>query len=169
MTLSHKIILAILAIAAALAMFASIALERLWTLFGPADLGPVAFESLQRRATPNDALACPPGVCQASSDVTPPLFAVSADRLREAFAQVIATEPDVVQVEKGAAEERYIQRTRWLRFPDTIAVRYIPRGESQSTIALYSRSQLGEGDFGVNRARVERWLDKLARQASLAK
>jgi uncharacterized protein (DUF1499 family) len=101
--------------------------------------------------------------------VTPPLFAVSADRLREAFAQVIATEPDVVQVEKGAAEERYIQRTRWLRFPDTIAVRYIPRGESQSTIALYSRSQLGEGDFGVNRARVERWLDKLARQASLAK
>jgi uncharacterized protein (DUF1499 family) len=169
MTLSHKIILAMLAIAAALAMFASIALERLWTLFGPADLGPVAFESLQRRATPNDALACPPGVCQASSDVTPPLFAVSADRLREAFAQVIATEPDVVQVEKGAAEERYIQRTRWLRFPDTIAVRYIPRGESQSTIALYSRSQLGEGDFGVNRARVERWLDKLARQASLAK
>jgi uncharacterized protein (DUF1499 family) len=27
-----------------------------------------------------------------------------------------------------------------------------------STVLLYSRSQLGRGDFGVNRARIERWI-----------
>jgi hypothetical protein len=31
--------------------------EWIWSLFGPPDLGPVTFETLERRATPNDALA----------------------------------------------------------------------------------------------------------------
>lgn len=150
---------------AALAIFAALGLERVWTLFGPADLGPVAFETLERRTTPNDALACPPEVCRAASDMTPPLFAVSAEELRRALARVIASEADVVPVESAPLAERYVQRSRWLRFPDTIAVRYFPRGEGRSTIALYSRSQLGQGDFGVNRARIQRWLEKLAREA----
>ena len=81
------------------------------------------------------------------------------------MARVIASEADVVQVDHAPLAERYIQRSRWLRLPDTIAVRYFPRGEGQSTIALYSRSQLGQGDFGVNRARIARWLDRLAREA----
>jgi uncharacterized protein (DUF1499 family) len=164
-----RTILAVLAAFAALAAFAPAGLERLWTLSGPADLGPVSFETLERRVTPNDALACPPDVCRAASDVTPPLFTVSAEELRRALARVIASEANVIQVDAAPLAERYIQRTRWLRFPDTIAVRYFPRGKGRSTIALYSRSQLGEGDLGVNRARITRWLDKLAREAPLAR
>ena len=158
-----------LAAVAALAAFAPAGLERLWTLSGPADLGPATFETLERRATPNDALACPPDVCRAASDVTPSLFAVSAEELRRTLARVIASETDVIQVDAAPLAERYVQRTRWLRFPDTIAVRYFPRGEGRSTIALYSRSQLGEGDLGVNRARITRWLDKLVHEAPLAR
>jgi uncharacterized protein (DUF1499 family) len=165
MVFRPRTILAVLAAFAALSLLAPAGLERLWALFGPADLGPVAFETLERRAMPNDALACPLGVCRAASDVTPPLFAVSAEDLRSALARVIASEVDVVLVEHAPLAGRYIQRSRWLRFPDTIAVRYFPRGAAQSTIALYSRSQLGQGDFGVNRARIARWLDKLAREA----
>jgi uncharacterized protein (DUF1499 family) len=165
MIIRFRTILAALAVLAAVSAFAPAGLERLWMLSGPADLGPVTFETLERRATPNDALACPPGVCRAASDMTPPLFTVSAEELRRALARVIASEANIVQVESTPLAERYIQRTRWLRFPDTIAVRYFSRGERQSTIALYSRSQLGEGDLGVNRARIARWLDKLAREA----
>lgn len=157
-----------LAALAALVTFAASGLERLWTLFGPADLGPVSVETLQRRKTPNDALACPADACRAASDLTPPLFAVNAGELRGAMARVIASEADVIQVENAPLAERYIQRTRWLRFPDTVAVRYFPRGEGRSTLALYSRSQLGQNDLGVNRARIQRWLDKLAREAPLA-
>lgn len=141
--------------------------ERVWALFGPADLGPVDFETLKRRTSPNDALACPPGLCVARSDVAPPVFAVGAPELQKAFAKAIATEPLVEQVasDESGFSARYVQRTKIMRFPDTVNVRFIDLGEGRSTVALYSRSQLGEGDFGVNRARIERWLAKLEKEA----
>jgi uncharacterized protein (DUF1499 family) len=48
-----------------------------------------------------------------------------------------------------------------MRYPDTIDVAVFPMGEGQSSVAIYSRSLVGHGDFGVNRARVERWLTAL--------
>ena len=41
-------------------------------------------------------------------------------------------------------------------------------GQGRSTIALYSRSQLGKSDLGVNRARIERWLEQLGAYAPVA-
>jgi uncharacterized protein (DUF1499 family) len=169
MTLTKVAIGAVLLIAALLAAARLGGLEWLWSLAGPADLGPVTFETLERRPAPNDALACPAGLCRARSDMAPPVFATGADGLRQAMARVIASEPDVELVERGEESERYIQRSKWMRFPDTIVVRYLPRGAEQSTIALYSRSQLGKGDFGVNKARVARWLGKLASEAPIAR
>ena len=138
--------------------------ERLWSMFGPADLGPVEFETLVRRERPNDALACPPRFCKANSDLLPPTFAVDAQGLRAAMARLIASEPNIenVQTDDVAMTERYVQRTPLLRFPDTIVVRYFPLEPGEgSTLAIYSRSQLGYGDMGTNKARIARWLDKL--------
>jgi uncharacterized protein (DUF1499 family) len=158
-------------VVAILAAFFIAGPERIWALFGPADLGPVNFETLKRRSSPNDSLACPPGICTAKSDVAPPVFAVSAPELKKAFAKAIATEPLVEQValDEGGLTVRYVQRTKIMRFPDTVVVRFIDLGDGRSTIALYSRSQLGEGDFGVNRARIERWLEKLEKEAPAVK
>ncbi len=91
--------------------------------------------------------------------------------MRNAFAKAVATEPLVEQVasDEFGFSARYIQRTKIMRFPDTINVRIIDLGEGRSTIALYSRSQLGESDFGVNRARIERWLEKLEKAAPAVK
>jgi uncharacterized protein (DUF1499 family) len=149
--------------ALAFAIFQLIGPERVWTLFGPADLGPVSFETLQRRETPNDALACPPNLCQAKADVVSPAFAVTARDLRLAFARAIADEPRLLKVNSDDASmtERYIQRSRLMRYPDTIVVRFIDLPGSHSTLALYSRSQLGKGDLGVNLARINRWLAAL--------
>ena len=52
---------------------------------------------------------------------------------------------------------RFVQRTRLLRFPDLIDVHVLP-ASAGATLALYSRSLLGRRDFGVNRARLWRWL-----------
>jgi len=121
-------------------------------------------ETLRRRSTPNDALACPPAFCLARSDLTPPVYAVPVQQLQTAFATMIVSEPRVVRVASNDATmtERHVQRTSWLGFPDTIAVRFLDRPEGASTLALYSRSKFGEGDLGVNRARIERWLAKLS-------
>lgn len=77
--------------------------------------------------------------------------------------KVIASEPRIAVVDKDDATltERYIQRSALLRFPDTIVVRYIEQPEGCSTLAMYSRSQLGHSDLGVNIARLKRWLKKL--------
>jgi uncharacterized protein (DUF1499 family) len=144
-------------------------LERVWTFLGPPDLGPVAFETLERRTVPNDALACPEGLCRAKSDMTPPVYAVDAESLKAAMARAIATEPDVRRVASEALSERFVQRTRWMRFPDTVVVRYLPQGEGRATLAFYSRSQVGKGDLGVNRARIARWLEKLSAQVPAAR
>ena len=95
--------LTIFAVAAVVAVIAvSVILmvgpEWVWSFFGPPDLGPVAFETLERRTTPNDALVCPPHLCKARSDLVPPLFAVDANGLRAAMAKVIASEPRIALV-----------------------------------------------------------------------
>ena len=155
----------VIALAIAVLAIMTLGLERVWSFFGPADLGPIAFETLERRTTPNDALACPDDLCHAKSDLTPPAYDIGADGLRQAMTRVVASEPDVTRMESVPLTERFVQRSKWMRFPDTIVVRYIPLSADRSTIALYSRSQLGEGDLGVNKARVARWLDKLSREA----
>lgn len=166
----------ILIVVAALVVIAAgavwlVGFERLWVIVaGQPDLGPVTFESLARRSTPNDALACPPDVCDAKADIVPPIFAIPARNLRVALGRVVASEPNVslTDADDLGPTERYVQRSAYLRFPDTIVVRYFDRPEGRSTLALYSRAQLGFGDMGVNRARIERWLDKLRKEAPIA-
>ncbi len=150
------------------AAFLLVGPDRVWTTMGPADLGQVAFETLERRKSPNDALACPADICVAKSDLMPPIYAVPKNALRTALGRVVASEPDMEVVSAGGDAERYIQRTRMMRFPDTIVVQYFDRPGGQSTLALYSRSQIGESDLGVNKARIERWLEKLAKEALVA-
>lgn len=140
-----------------------------WSLlFGPADLGPVTFSNLVRRSTSNDALACPADLCPtAPSDLTPPPFPVPRERLRAIVAEVAAEDGDSRPVEQVIGEQdRYVARTRVLRFPDTIDVLTVDLGEGRSTLAIYSRSQVGFFDFGVNRARIEHWLKRIGELAA---
>lgn len=139
-------------------------LHRLW---GEPDLGPISFETLKRRSSPNDALACPPDVCSARADLIPPEFAVDATALREAMSQALATEANLVRVEvdHGALIDRYVQRSALLGFPDTMNVQFFRRPGNRSTLALYSRSKLGYSDLGANKARLVRWLVKLRQHA----
>ena len=137
--------------------------DPLWTLFGSADLGPVVFETLTRRKSPNDALACPADLCPAASDIVPPVYPMPAHVLRDAMAAAIAQEERLQRVASDDATltDRYVQRSRVMHFPDTIVVRTIERPRGTATLAIYSRSQLGHSDLGVNRARIERWLGLL--------
>lgn len=54
----------------------------------------------------------------------------------------------------------YVARTKWLRFPDYITVAAVPV-EGGSQLAVYSRSRFGKSDLGVNRKRLDRWLEEL--------
>ena len=55
---------------------------------------------------------------------------------------------------------RFVQRTRLMRYPDVIDAAVLA-AESGATLALWSRSLVGRKDFGVNHARLTRWLAAL--------
>lgn len=131
--------------------------------FGSADLGDIDFRIVQRRTSPNDALVCKADFCSATADFAAPDFELGADSLFTLFRHAIDDEPRLERVDTNVAEQtlRYVQRSRWMGFPDTINVKIFPLPGGRSTIALYSRSQLGKGDFGVNRTRLTRWINLL--------
>ena len=146
--------------------FRLIPLDKVWArIFGPPDLGPVDFAALRLRSTPNDALACPEGFCpHARPDIVPPEFGVPAERLRAILVEVALSEPGTERLPSDGVGERFLVRTRFYRFPDTVDAQVVPAGEGRSTLALYSRSQVGRYDFDVNRARLSRWLAAIERR-----
>jgi uncharacterized protein (DUF1499 family) len=133
------------------------------TLFGSPDLGPVDFETFTRASSPNTALACPPGFCRnAVADFDPGVFPGSDEELRKRFTAFVLAQPRVVPVYRHAqpglpTQDRYVQRSATMSFPDTIDVRFIALSDTTSTLAIYSRSQLGYSDMGVNLARIRLW------------
>jgi uncharacterized protein (DUF1499 family) len=110
----------------------------------------------------NAFLTCPPDYCQATAAPSP-VFPLPIDRLGELWAQMLAMQPNVVKVAATPDRNRLvlIQHTPLLRFPDIVTVEFVPAGPDKSSLAVYSRSRYGKGDFGTNRKRVLDWLAKL--------
>ncbi|MEM0922633.1 MAG: DUF1499 domain-containing protein [Pseudomonadota bacterium] len=54
----------------------------------------------------------------------------------------------------------FVQRSKLVGFPDFLTVKSVPVAGGASLV-VYSRSQYGYSDLGVNKARVEDWLSKL--------
>lgn len=82
--------------------------------------------------------------------------------LLTAVQAIISAEPRTRYVANDDALRQlvFVQRSRVFRFPDTIWIQGVDRGSDMSLI-IYSRSNYGYWDFGVNRRRVRRWLTKL--------
>ena len=145
--------------------------ERLLTLvFGPMRHAKIDFRTLTRHERPNQYLVCPLDVCAAMPDAVSPVYDVSATILRDAWLAMIAFQPRVEQSTVSEDEQQYdfMQRSRLVRLPDTITVRFIPLGQAKSTLAIYSRSHYGYSDFGVNRQRIKAWLTALQERLSTA-
>jgi uncharacterized protein (DUF1499 family) len=132
-------------------------------VFAIGEVPVIDFATLQRAPTPNQYLLCPADLCTTQTDGTAPVFNLPADRLQAAWEQLMAEQPRVELLRRDLADVQidYVQRTRLLRFPDLVTVRFIPVDDTHSTLAIYSRSVYGKGDMGVNHSRVEGWLAQL--------
>ena len=127
------------------------------------------FATLRRPWKPNNYLLAPGNLTRASPDGPAPEFAVPADRLIDAFRKVALAQPRKVETgfDRQLNQAEFAQRSRIFRFPDTLTARAMPLGPVRSCLAAYSRARYGIRDFGVNRVRVEYWLELL--RAALAK
>jgi uncharacterized protein (DUF1499 family) len=132
---------------------------------------PIEFSSLERKPSPNQYLIAPDGATpRAKPNAGSPVFAVSPERLRDAFLSVTSEAPRTKLLNQSADGLRLslVQRSAILRFPDYIDVSILPGPSGYgSTIAIYSRSRFGYSDLGVNQRRVEEWMTALRRKAAL--
>src|SRR5262245_36400746 len=125
-----------------------------------ADTAGVDFATFVRPSSPNTYLVCPKERCTAMPDEESPVYAAPAARLFEHAQTLFSREPrtEIVQDQPEALRLVFVQRSFFFRFPDTITVQVFPLPDGRSTVAIYSQSNYGYGDFGVNKARVRSWI-----------
>lgn len=128
-----------------------------------ADTAPIDFATLVRHETPNDALACPVGFCAAKADIITDPVARSAEALAAKVLELPRREPRTVMVAQDDGRMHFVlvQRSLVFDFPDTVDIEIRALDPGHATLAIYSRSNYGKGDHGVNLARVQRWLAEL--------
>jgi uncharacterized protein (DUF1499 family) len=121
------------------------------------------FKNLQRQNMPNQYLMCTNQLCNAYIDDLPPIYGANLFEVRKAWETMLQGEPRVKELRRNvdATQIDYVQRSAFWRFPDVITIRFIPISEKKTTIAIYSRSVYGQGDFGVNKERIRAWIAKL--------
>jgi len=169
-----KIILAYLsigisfvAVLVAVVLFTPLGERPLTALFAVGDVKSVDFAELKLTDTPNQFLMCPPGFCAADPHVDSPVFDVSLEQLRQRWREVVAAQPrvELLAEDEEGQQFDYVQRSARFRFPDIITVRFISiathHTDTQSTLAIFSRSVYGKSDLGVNRKRIDAWLRAL--------
>ncbi len=138
--------------------------------FGPVEPVAIDFRTLKRPSRPNQYLMCPENLCTATPNALSPIYAVPVSQLKAAWLTFATQQPQVERLQELPASDGQtdlIQRSRLMRFPDLITVRFIPITSTQSTLAVYSRSQIGRSDFGVNEQRITSWLAQLSSQLPL--
>lgn len=125
--------------------------------------GPVNFQELERRDSPNDYLVCPAGYCKkATPDRVSPVYPIPVKALKQRVDALLLKAPRTEIISQGDMHVVAEQRSLIFRFPDTIDIEVVAAGPDKSTVAVYSRSRYGRYDLGANRRRVEGWLEQLA-------
>jgi len=147
------------AIAAAVLFIGAIA-GALFFRFAPidADAWHVDPETVARPERPNHVL-----VRAEDGDRTAPVFAVDADTLAYEVQDMLRDVPRVELI-AGSPEARHMTllvRSALWGFPDLVTIKVI-EADGGSTLAIFSRSKYGYGDMGVNAARIDDWLARLA-------
>jgi len=129
------------------------------------------FKTLKLTWKPNQFLVLPPNyAAQAQPHRVSPVFAAAPEDLLAALKAVALAEPrtEVTKEDRAARQIEIVQRSKIFRFPDFISAEAVPAGTGRSALSIYSRAKFGIRDFGVNRARIERWLAALPAKLSKA-
>ena len=133
------------------------------------DVTPMDIRTLQERTKSNDALACSARLCVVPADFESPAFTVSVEELLKITESVIGAEPrtTIVARDQDLQQLVFVQRSRIFRFPDTVWIQGV-KTDTGSSVIIYSRSNYGESDLGVNKKRVQAWLAKLTERIKVS-
>ncbi len=111
---------------------------------------------VSRPVTPNFHL-----IRMAGGDAMPRVYQMTPEALAARVDEVARADGTTLlagSVESG--HMTYLSRTPLMGYPDYTSVLIEPAGEGAMLLA-FARSRFGRSDLGVNRARLERWLEAL--------
>jgi uncharacterized protein (DUF1499 family) len=79
-----------------------------------------------------------------------------------AFDKVAMAEPRTIRLAGSPEEGRitYVSRSKLWSFPDYTTVGTVP-DDGGTWLLIWGRSRFGDGDLGVNAARIKRWVEAL--------
>lgn len=122
------------------------------------------FETLTLKASPNQYLVAPEGVCQnAQPHLISPTYEMTAEALEDVLALKLLALPRTKEAVRAAGDGQraFVQRSALIGFPDTLTFQTYEVGAQTSSVAIYSRSHIGWSDMGVNKRRVSDLLAQL--------
>ena len=111
---------------------------------------------VSRPNTPNFHL-----IRMVGGDAMPQVFQMTPEELAERVDEVARA--DGATLLAGSLRDlhmTYLSRTPLMGYPDYTSVLIEPAGEGAMLLA-FARARFGHSDMGVNRARMERWLEAL--------
>ena len=115
------------------------------------------FRGLTRSGKPNNWLIAPEGFA-IGADARSPVFDVPVRTLTEAISGVALANGRAKVIERADHSVHILDTTAVMGFKDDVYIQFVPLGAKQSTLAVYSESQIGYWDFGKNRRRIEEWI-----------
>lgn len=93
--------------------------------------------------------------------INSPEFNCSASQLTEKLKEILENQPRLQLYRSDSQQQHYVQRSLIFRFPDIITIECHAVDKQHSTVFIYSRSVYGYSDFGVNKKRIQNYLDQL--------
>jgi len=139
--------------------------SKLGGLFGSGEgLAPVDFATLRHEAPEEGYLACPPQRCpNAQPDAASPVFDIPVGRLRDRLLEFVdgaaGVRPERLDMERQ--QFRFLAPVPGGPAPDVVTVRLYPAEGNGSTLAIYSRTVVGNSLPERHERRVKRWLAAL--------
>ena len=153
------IALALVALAGiAVLAFVLIGRESCWEwVAGSPDRGQHDFSAGARSPSPNDALACSPGLCETPDFEIAPVDETPQAAIARLSQRLLAGDPLARRVDDGSdpARARFVTHSPLMRFPDVIHLEARALADGRTGLMAYAAAQLGSSDMGKNRARLE--------------
>ena len=101
---------------------------------------------------------------RSDGQIDSPLYEMSPEDLAARLEAIVLDTPRTLHfagdIDDGFAT--YVTRSALWGFPDIANVKVVERGEGRAELIILSRLRYGTMDFGVNRTRVENWLERLS-------
>ena len=120
---------------------------------------PSDLRKIDRSTALNDALACPPATCKAKPDIESPPFKLQSEKLGEIVREIVPAQArtELVGEDSEIDQMVFVQRSKLFGFADTIWIQTVDL-KPHASIIIYSQSNFGFWDLGVNHRRVRNWL-----------